>query len=189
MSRRPVISSLSFVFLFTLLVFPQQKTGTIKGRVIDAYTQEPLVGANIILDSAFLGTYTDVGGNYSLTSIPFGKYKLIISFIGYRNKTFWPIEVKPDTVIIINASLSDGLSVEDAWKDINKGVVQIYLCGWPIYTEEHKALAEKYGFKIAYTGCFPLNTERYDSVMIDYLKKRNGEDWYDKFLEQWNKLK
>jgi hypothetical protein len=192
MSNRLVISSLSSVLLFTLLVFAQQKTGTIKGKIIDADTKEPLIGVNILIEYTTLGVTTDVEGNFIIPEVPSGIYKLVISYVGYEKKTLGPFEIKSDNSLNVNASLETSwgkLSSEEAWEDINKGIIQIYLCGWPLYTKEHKDLADKYGFKIACTGCEPMNTKKYDSVMVDYLKNRNGENWYEEFLSEWNNLK
>lgn len=204
MSKKKIISSLTLLFLFTFSVIAQQKTGTIKGRVTDAETNEVLIGANIILLSTQIGAATDIDGNYIIRNVPFGSYKLAISFVGYETKTLGPFEIKSDNSLNVNVDLKSDtdlnvnvsletswgkLSAEDAWKDINNGIIQIYLCGWPLYSKEHADLAEKYGFNIACTGCQPLNTTRYDSVMVDYLKKRNGENWYEKFLVEWNKIK
>jgi len=186
-----VISSLSFVLLFNLLVSAQQKTGAIRGRIIDEDTKEPLIGVNILIEYTSLGAATDVEGNFLVPEVPSGIYKLVISYVGYEKKTLGPFEINSDNDLILNVSLETSwgkLSSEEAWEDINKGIIQIYLCGWPLYTKEHKELAEKYGFKIACTGCEPMNTKRYDSVMVDFLKKRNGENWYEEFLSEWNKI-
>ena len=192
MSKRLVISSLSFILLFTLFLFPQQKTGIIKGRIIDEDTKDPLIGVNILIEYTTLGAATDVEGNFILTEVPSGIYKLVISYVGYEKKILGPFEVKSDSDLNVSVSLETSwgkLSAEDAWEDINNGVIQIYLCGWPLYAKEHIDLAEKYGFKIACTGCEPMNTKRYDSVMVNYLKSRNGENWYEEFLTEWNKIK
>ena len=39
-------------------------TGKIAGKVIDAMTKEPLVGANVILNGTSLGASTDIDGEY-----------------------------------------------------------------------------------------------------------------------------
>lgn len=187
--------SYSFFFLYLILntsILSQQKTGTIRGKIIDVETLEPLIAANVIIEYTTLGAATDVEGNFIIAKVPTGSYKLVITYVGYEKTTLGPFEIKADTDLNITVSLETSwgkLSAEDAWEDINKGVIQIYLCGWPLYTKKNTELAEKYGFIIACTGCEPMNTARYDSVMIDYLKTRNGDNWYEEFLIQWNNIK
>ena len=55
---------------------------TIKGRVSDATTNEPLVGCSIAIKGTQRGVNTDVNGNYSIT-VPDDKAVLVFSFIGY----------------------------------------------------------------------------------------------------------
>lgn len=192
MSKKLFFSSFFLVLILNTSILSQQKTGTIKGKIIDTETFEPLIGVNVLIEYTSLGAATDVEGNFIITKVPSGHYKLVISYVGYEKTTLGPFEIQPDTDLNVNVSLETSwgkLSSEEAWEDINNGIIQIYLCGWPLYTKEHKDLAEQYGFKIACTGCQPTNTARYDSVMVDYLKKRNGENWYEKFLIEWNKIK
>jgi tonB-dependent outer membrane receptor len=62
-------------------VFAQQ-TFVIKGRVMEAETKEPLIGASVRCGST--GTATDVDGNYEL-SMKEGSYDIECSYIGFEN--------------------------------------------------------------------------------------------------------
>jgi len=44
-------------------------TGKIAGKVIDAKTKEPLIGANIIIVGSSQGAATDVNGNYFIINL------------------------------------------------------------------------------------------------------------------------
>lgn len=72
--------------------FSQQKipTGTIKGKILDADTQSPLIGANIIIDGTVLGAVTDLEGNFVILKVPVGNYVLKFSLIGYETIIFIP---------------------------------------------------------------------------------------------------
>jgi len=61
-----------------------QETGTIRGRVIDAVTNEPLVGANVFVRETSFGAATDLDGRYTIRRIPPGTYRVQASVIGYR---------------------------------------------------------------------------------------------------------
>ncbi|MDR1725448.1 MAG: TonB-dependent receptor [Bacteroidales bacterium] len=70
---------------------------TIKGKVIDEQTSEPLLYVNILLlnpkDSAMVtGTATDVNGNFTL-NCSYGNYILKFSYVGYKD-LFQNIEMK-----------------------------------------------------------------------------------------------
>ncbi|MBK9016515.1 MAG: TonB-dependent receptor [Saprospiraceae bacterium] len=58
------------------------QTRTIKGKILDAGSGEPLIGATILAKGTSAGTISDVDGNYSL-SLPSGANTLVVSFTGY----------------------------------------------------------------------------------------------------------
>ncbi|MGK9476292.1 TonB-dependent receptor [Melioribacter sp. OK-6-Me] len=57
----------------------------ITGKVIDAITKEPLVGANVIVKMTNFGTATDINGYFELRRIAIEKPVLIISMVGYQS--------------------------------------------------------------------------------------------------------
>ncbi len=70
-------------------------TGKLVGKVVDAQSKEPLVGANIILVGTNLGAATDVNGRFVILNIPPGSYSVKISMIGYE-----PVVVEGVKIII-----------------------------------------------------------------------------------------
>lgn len=60
---------------------------TISGYLKDAETDEPLIGATIIIEGTTNGTITNNYGFYSI-SLPKGNHKLIFSYIGYKRELF-----------------------------------------------------------------------------------------------------
>lgn len=60
---------------------------TIRGKVTDAQTGKPLSRANIFLSGTKIGTATNETGYYRLDNIPVGGYRLVVSIIGYKQKT------------------------------------------------------------------------------------------------------
>lgn len=71
--------SLALFFCIVSNVFSQ--TATIRGKITDADSKEPLIGVNIILDNK-TGTVTDANGKYFITLKP-GSYKIKYKYIGY----------------------------------------------------------------------------------------------------------
>ena len=73
--------------LFLALVVHAQTTTNIFGVVIDAQTQEPLIGVNIFVEGTDKGTTTDFDGNYELKNITPGSYNITASYLGFAANT------------------------------------------------------------------------------------------------------
>jgi TonB-linked SusC/RagA family outer membrane protein len=57
-------------------------TKPLEGQVIDAETNEPLIGATVQVKGSQIGTITDIEGNFNI-SVPDDAEILIVSFVGY----------------------------------------------------------------------------------------------------------
>ena len=55
----------------------------IPGKIVDAKTREPIIGATVILEGTVFGAGTDLDGRYTILNIPPGSYSLKVSAIGY----------------------------------------------------------------------------------------------------------
>ncbi len=81
--------SFAVIFLFISQLFGEailSQNGGITGTVKDE-NNNPLPGANVIVCGTGFGTATDPFGKYHLSNIPAGKYKIKVTFIGYRPKS------------------------------------------------------------------------------------------------------
>lgn len=58
---------------------------TVSGRVLDATTKEPLIGATVLAKGTNIGTTTDVDGSFTLT-VPDETTTLIVNFVGYAEQ-------------------------------------------------------------------------------------------------------
>ncbi|MEA3501025.1 MAG: TonB-dependent receptor, partial [Candidatus Marinimicrobia bacterium] len=58
-------------------------TGKITGKVKDAKTGEPLMGANVIVKETSLGAATDAEGYFVILNVPPGEYTVYASYVGY----------------------------------------------------------------------------------------------------------
>ena len=81
------------------------QTGTIKGTVTDAKTNEFLIGTTVLIKGTTQGAITDFDGNYIIKNVEPGKYNLVISFISYDPQEF-QIEVQANRETLISAALS-----------------------------------------------------------------------------------
>lgn len=81
---------------------------TIKGKITDSETKEPLPGVNILVKGTQSGTSTDATGSYTL-SVPDANAVLVLSFVGYE-----PQEVKVGNRTEIDITLkTDQKSLEE----------------------------------------------------------------------------
>ena len=61
-----------------------QGTMDVKGKVMDAKTNEPIIGANVVLKGTTTGASTDIDGNFILPSIPKGNLTVTVSYVSYK---------------------------------------------------------------------------------------------------------
>jgi len=92
---------LVLIFAFAHTVYGQGQEGTIRGKVIDASSGEPLIGVNVLIVGTSDGASTDVDGAFSL-KVSEGTYNLRLSYISYQNKTIEGIEVKAGEITVLN---------------------------------------------------------------------------------------
>lgn len=75
--RSLLVTALLGLNIVTLL-----SQNTVSGKVVDASSQDPLIGVNVVASDLNNGTITDVDGNYSL-NLPDGTYTIVASYIGF----------------------------------------------------------------------------------------------------------
>ncbi|GAA5521707.1 TonB-dependent receptor [Aliifodinibius salicampi] len=72
------------LFLIALLIFPLVSVAQISGTVFDGSSNEPLPGANVIIQGTQTGTSTDTDGTFTINAQE-GDI-LVVSFVGYRQQ-------------------------------------------------------------------------------------------------------
>jgi hypothetical protein len=101
-----------FLFLIPLVVFGQ--TGKIKGRVTETGTDEPLIGANVIVLGTSLGAATDFNGEYTITNVEAGVYEVKASYVGFQSKTISNLRVNAGLTLEVDFDLvGEGFTVEE----------------------------------------------------------------------------
>ncbi|HLO90710.1 MAG TPA: carboxypeptidase-like regulatory domain-containing protein [Lentimicrobium sp.] len=60
-------------------------TSRLTGKVIDQKTGEALAGVLITVEGTELKTYSDLDGNFNISSLHPGTYSLVLSLISYKN--------------------------------------------------------------------------------------------------------
>ena len=104
-----------FLLLFLLAIsFSSigQITQTLKGSVIDAELQFPLVGARLTListdSSVVLNSASDSYGLYYFNEVPIGKYSLVASYTSYL-RTEQTVEINSGKESVVNVELHEDI--------------------------------------------------------------------------------
>ncbi len=67
----------------SLSAHAQEKTAAINGYIVDAATQETMVGATVYIKDRKIGTYTNKSGFFAIPAVPEGKQIIVVKFVGY----------------------------------------------------------------------------------------------------------
>ena len=94
--KKVIISIAFFAFigsLFAQLPTIPKGSGRITGVVMDSLDNVPVQFATVALNNPTThkpidGTVADEKGKFSLTKVPAGNFEVVISFVGYKTKTF-----------------------------------------------------------------------------------------------------
>ena len=119
-------NSITKIFILVLLLFSstltlaQSGVGKLSGKVIDADTKEPLIGANVVILNTEKGAATDVNGNYFILNITPGTYEVKFSYVGYAPKTIQNVRVVAGVTYELNASLTTDFSLPEIVVQSNK---------------------------------------------------------------------
>jgi len=122
-----LMAGISLFFFATLpgLSFNSEAdNGTITGKVVSDSTLSPVSFASVALlnasDSTLLtGVITDDGGKFLLNNIPYGKYNLKITYVGYKPVTVKNVEVTRQNKLI---DLQEMKLMED-YRSLNAAVI------------------------------------------------------------------
>lgn len=103
-----------FFFLINFLCLcsigvAQTYVQTVRGKVQDADSKNPIPGANIVLlqSDSLMGTSSDAQGNFRLQGVPVGRRSLKISFIGYEDVVLSNIVVGSAKEIVLTIELQE----------------------------------------------------------------------------------
>ncbi len=93
------------ILLISITLYSQNNY-TIKGKVTDELTNEPLIGVNVVIDELNIGASTDKKGNFILENITGDKQIIRFSYVGYITQRDTMILNEKSKVIELNMSLN-----------------------------------------------------------------------------------
>jgi hypothetical protein len=112
------------MLLFVIFIFPlmsiAQTTGKIAGNVSDAETEEPLAGAQVIIEGKWvdgvevemevkMGATADLDGDFFIINIPPESYTISIQMMGYETMKLMDVRVSVNRTYAIKAELNPSI--------------------------------------------------------------------------------
>lgn len=107
MNLKQICSNIFFLFFGYLLY--GQNFGTITGYVVDARTEEPLIGVTVRIVDTSLGAITDFDGYFSITEVETSTYALEATYVGYQSEVKYNIVVKSGGIPDVNFELEEAI--------------------------------------------------------------------------------
>lgn len=84
-----------------------EPSGTLKGVVLEQGTDEPLIGASVVLKGTSKGTATDENGEFTIRNLEAGAQVFVISYLGFQTKEI-TVEIEDNETAEIEVMLSWG---------------------------------------------------------------------------------
>ncbi len=96
--------------LFIILILPTfvfAQKATLKGKVVNALSNEPLPFVNVIVSGTAIGATTDIDGNFLITGLNSGFIRIEASFVGYKQAISSEVEVSVANTNYIEIQLQE----------------------------------------------------------------------------------
>lgn len=87
--------------------------GVIKGKVSEASSGEPLVGASIAVKATQQGAITDINGNYKIENVKPGRYVISVTYVGYSAITKTIVVFANETAVADFAVKESAIDLDD----------------------------------------------------------------------------
>ena len=107
MKKISLIIIVLIIKIFNISAFPQESQGEIYGRITDAVSKQPLVGANVILVGTTLGDATNIDGGFQIKNISPNTYQVRASLIGYNSLTKTDVAVTTARPVQLDFELTE----------------------------------------------------------------------------------
>lgn len=165
---RNLLLTLGIILTSNLLVF-SQVSGSLKGKVFDKQTKEPLPFVNIVLEvggTQVGGASSDFDGNYIIKPIPPGTYDLKATFVGYKPLMIRGIIVKANSIAFQDVALESTAVALETFEVVDYKVPLIdkdqTVSGGTVTSEEIAKMPNRSANAVATTvgGVFSRDGER-----------------------------
>jgi outer membrane receptor protein involved in Fe transport len=109
--RHMLRSHLLALMLLVSAGWASAQTGTIKGRVYEAGSEEPLPFAKVTVDATFYGVLTDENGNFEIKDVKPGVYTVDVFMDEYGHTKYTGIKVVEGEVAIVDGKVGKSTDI------------------------------------------------------------------------------
>jgi hypothetical protein len=107
-----------FLLITTFLISSvqsQELSQTLRGRVLDAFTELPLPGATVIIlgSDPLKGTSTNADGEFRFENLPLGRLDIQVSMMGYKPNTLQNLLLSSGRELVVTVRLEEQVYVLD----------------------------------------------------------------------------
>jgi len=107
MRRIHTIELLILALIFLLEPMYGQTPGSLKGKVVDKATREPLPSVNVVVKGTYYGASTDVDGNFVVSKINPGVYVVEVKLLGYKVVQFPAVKIQEGKTTELQVELEE----------------------------------------------------------------------------------
>ncbi|HQG45751.1 MAG TPA: carboxypeptidase-like regulatory domain-containing protein, partial [bacterium] len=97
--------TLQLAFLIALFPALLLAQATLRGRVTDQESGQPLPGANVQVQGTLRGAVADANGRFLITQVPEGIYAVRASMMGYRSRLLEKISLSSSREVVLDIKL------------------------------------------------------------------------------------
>ncbi|MCX6138698.1 MAG: TonB-dependent receptor [Ignavibacteriales bacterium] len=114
-----MVRKLQIVLLFGIVFgLTVQAQYTIKGKVTDSESKQPLPSANVMLVGTKMGISSDADGGFTIANVPAGSYQIKATLLGYLTQT--KSVIVRDNVQIALALIPSAVQVNEVVVEVNR---------------------------------------------------------------------
>ena len=101
--------------LLSLKAKAQNQFQTVKGVVLDAQSEYPLLGATVGLVNSdpYLGSIVNMEGNFIIENVPIGRQTLEVQYVGYKSQTIPNVLVTVGKQVVLHIKLEESVEKLD----------------------------------------------------------------------------
>lgn len=84
---------------------------TIRGSILDKDTQQPIIGATVIVvgSNPLKGNITDVNGNFRIENVSVGRMSLMINYLGYQDRMIPYVLLGSGKELVLNVDMVESV--------------------------------------------------------------------------------
>ncbi len=88
--------------------------GKIIGKIFDKTNNEPLIGSVVLIEGTSIGTQANFDGEYEISNLAPGTYKLVFKYVSYETKVVEGITVTAGKATTLNMSMAEsGVALQE----------------------------------------------------------------------------